>query len=73
MTGKSVEEASAGSADLEALIKKALDENPSVIADYAKNEKAANRIIGLIMKQTGGQYSSSDIVEATKKLIEERL
>lgn len=73
MTGKSVEEASAGSADLEALIKKALDENPSVISDYAKNEKAANRIIGLIMKQTGGQYSSSDIVEATKKLIEERL
>ncbi len=73
MTGKSVEEASAGSADLEALIKKALDENPSVIADYAKNEKAANRIIGFVMKQTGGQYSSSDIVEATKKLIEERL
>lgn len=73
MTGKSVEEASAGSADLEALIRKALDENPSVIADYAKNEKAANRIIGFVMKQTGGQYSSSDIVEATKKLIEERL
>jgi len=73
VTGRTVEEASAGCADLDALVKKVLDENPTVIDDYRKNEKAANRVIGIIMKQTGGQYSSSDIVDATKRLIEERL
>ena len=73
MTGKSAEETAAVSADLDALIEKAIDENPSVLNDYRKNEKAANRIIGTVMKQTGGQYSSADIVAATKRLIEKRL
>ena len=73
MTGVSAEETAAVSADLDALIDKAIDENPSVLNDYRKNEKAANRIIGTVMKQTGGQYSSADIVAATKRLIEKRL
>ena len=73
MTGRSAEETAAVSADLDALIDKAIDENPSVLNDYRKNEKAANRIIGTVMKQTGGQYSSADIVAATKRLIEKRL
>lgn len=73
MTGKSVQEATAGNADLDALIDKAIDENPAVISDYKKNEKAANRIIGTVMKQTAGKYSSAEIVEATKRLIEKRL
>ena len=73
MTGRTVTEMSASCADLEALVRKTIDENPSVVEDYRKNEKAANRIIGLIMKETGGQYSSSDIVDTTKRLIEERL
>ena len=73
MTGVSAEETAAVSADLDALIEKAIDDNPSVLNDYRKNEKAANRIIGTVMKQTGGQYSSADIVAATKRLIEKRL
>ena len=73
MTGRTVEEASAGSSDLDALIEEALDANPAVLDDYRKNKKAANRIIGIVMKRTGGQYSSSDIVDATKRLIEKRL
>ena len=66
-------ETAAVSADLDALIEKAIDDNPSVLNDYRKNEKAANRIIGTVMKQTGGKYSSADIVTATKRLIENRL
>ena len=73
MTGKTVEETEAGSSDLDALIDEAIDENPAVLEDYRKNEKAANRIIGTVMKKTGGKYSSSDIVAATKRLIEKRL
>lgn len=73
MTGEDMEVLSAGSADLDELISEFLDGNPNVIEDYRKNEKAANRVIGHVMKQTGGAHSSSDIVEATKRLIEERL
>ncbi len=73
MTGISAEESAKASGDLDEIINKLLDENPGVIDDYRKNEKAANRIIGSVMKQTGGTYSSADIVGATKRLIESRL
>lgn len=61
------------SEDLDEIVRRALDENPSVISDYAKNEKAANRIIGGVMKETGGTYSSAEIVSAVRRLISERL
>ena len=73
MTGRSAEETAKATGDLDEMISKMLDENPQVIEDYRKNEKAANRIIGMVMKQTGGAYSSGDIVAATKRLIESRL
>ncbi|MBQ2762846.1 MAG: Asp-tRNA(Asn)/Glu-tRNA(Gln) amidotransferase subunit GatB [Candidatus Methanomethylophilaceae archaeon] len=73
MTGVDAEATAKASEDIEALISKLLDENPNVIEDYRKNEKAANRIIGLVMKETGGAYSSADIVASTKKVIESRL
>lgn len=60
-------------ADLDSLISKALDENPSVLEDYKKNEKAANRIIGTVLKESGGKYSSAQVVQQTKKMIEKRL
>lgn len=59
--------------DLEGLIVKALEENPQVIEDYKKNEKAANRIIGTVLKQTGGKCSSAQVVKETKRIIESRL
>lgn len=73
LTGEDIETVSAGSTDLDAIISEYLNENMSVIEDYRKNEKAANRVIGHVMKQTGGTYSSSDIVESTKRLIKEKL
>ncbi len=73
ITGVDAEEIVAGSADLDAEVDKAIDENPEVLEDYKKNEKAANRIIGVVMKRTGGKFSSSEIVSATKRLIEKRL
>ena len=73
MTGEDLDTVSAGSSNLDELISEFLDKNPNVIEDYRKNDKAANRVIGQVMKQTGGAHSSSDIVEATKRLIEERL
>ena len=44
-----------------------------MVSDYQKNEKAANKIIGLVMKSTGGNYSSSEVVEAVKRRIESRM
>ena len=61
------------SADLDVIIRKAIAENPSVIGDYRKNDKAANRIIGAVMRETGSTYSSSDIVEATKRILDEMI
>lgn len=72
MTGRSVEETSKATGDLDKIINRLLDENPQVIDDYRKNEKAANRIIGLVMKETGGAFSSAEIVSTTKSLIESR-
>lgn len=73
LTGTDADEVRSGSSDLDSMIGEYLDVNPSVIEDYRKNEKAANRVIGHVMKQTGGAYSSADIVDATKRLIGERL
>jgi len=58
-------------AALDPLIRKAVADNPSVLADYKKSDKAANRIIGIVMRETGGSYSSADIVEATKRILDE--
>lgn len=73
MTGQSAEEAKGSSEDLDRLISQYLDENPAIVSDYSKNDKAANRVIGYVMKQTGGKHSSSDVLEAVKRCIESRL
>ena len=74
MTGESAENAQESSAGLETLINEYLDANPKVIEDYGKgNVKAANSVIGYVKKNTGSQYSSSEVVETAKKLIESRL
>jgi aspartyl-tRNA(Asn)/glutamyl-tRNA(Gln) amidotransferase subunit B len=73
MTGTDVAALSNESADLNSAISKYLDEHPEIVEDYRKNDKAINRVIGYVMKQIGGGYSSSDVVEAAKKLVEERL
>jgi len=72
MTGIDAEAVQGDSAGLDSMIEKFLDENPRIVADYQKNDKAANQVIGFVMKQTGGKYSSSEVVEAAKRLIESR-
>ena len=74
MTGESAEAAGESSAGLETLINEFLDANPKIVDDYGKgNVKAANSVIGHVKKNTGGQYSSADVVETAKRLIEARL
>lgn len=73
MTGESAESISDASGDLDAIINGFIDENPGIISDYAKNDKAANKAIGFVMKSAGGKYSSSEVVDAVKRLIEARL
>ena len=71
ITGGGADVTSKKNDDLETLIRNAISENPSVADDYRKSEKAANRIIGAVMKASGGTYPSSDIVEATKRILDE--
>ena len=72
MTGVDASSVQDESAGLETLISEFLDQNPKIITDYQKNDKAANQVIGYVMRQTGGKYSSAEVVETTKKLIEAR-
>ena len=73
MTGKDAGAAKSGDADLDRIVNDYLDSHPEIIDEIRKNEKAANRIIGHVMKETAGKYSSSDIVSATKNALGPRL
>lgn len=73
MTGQSAEAAAAANEDLGRIVSECLDEVPGVVDDYRRNEKAANRIIGMVMKRTGGTYSSADVLDAVRKGIESRM
>ncbi len=72
MTGEDAESVKGAAGDLDKIIDGFIDQNPGVVADYQKNDKAANKIIGQVMKATAGAYSSADVVEAVKRLIEAR-
>jgi aspartyl-tRNA(Asn)/glutamyl-tRNA(Gln) amidotransferase subunit B len=52
------------SAELGQLINEMIDTNPSIIEDYRQNEKAANFIIGQVIRSVKGKYSSSEVVDA---------
>jgi aspartyl-tRNA(Asn)/glutamyl-tRNA(Gln) amidotransferase subunit B len=73
MTGKSADAIKDQDADLEKIINDYLDAHPEIIAEIKKNERSINRVIGHVMKETGGKYSSSDIVAATKNALSSRL
>jgi aspartyl-tRNA(Asn)/glutamyl-tRNA(Gln) amidotransferase subunit B len=57
---------------LGSLISEYLDGHPQVVKDYVSNPKAANAVIGHVMKVAKGKYNSQEVVEATKKEIERR-
>lgn len=73
MTGEDASAVQSAAGDLDKIVSDYLDQNPGIIDDYRKNEKAANKAIGFVMKSTGGSYSSAEVVEAVKRLIESRL
>ena len=49
-----------------------LDAHPETIKDAKTNPKAANSVIGHVMKATKGRFQSREIVEAVKKELEKR-
>lgn len=59
--------------DLDALIVQLVDEHPEVVRDYKGNERAANFLIGQVMKATKGKYSSKVVAERMKKELEKRV
>ena len=73
MTGEDPEKAAEASGDLDKIVSDFLDQNPGIVDDYRKNEKAANKAIGFVMKSSGGRYSSSEVVDAVRRIIESRL
>jgi aspartyl-tRNA(Asn)/glutamyl-tRNA(Gln) amidotransferase subunit B len=73
MTGTDAGAMTEQNADLEQIINGYLEAHPEIIDEIKKNEKAVNRVIGHVMKETGGKYSSSDIVSATKVALASRL
>ncbi|MDR3282701.1 MAG: Asp-tRNA(Asn)/Glu-tRNA(Gln) amidotransferase subunit GatB [Candidatus Methanoplasma sp.] len=73
MAGTTEEDVKAAFADLDALIEGYIDANLSILEEIRRNEKASNRIIGHVMKETGGAFSSTDIVSAVKMIVEKRL
>ncbi|MGI5964302.1 MAG: Asp-tRNA(Asn)/Glu-tRNA(Gln) amidotransferase subunit GatB [Candidatus Methanomethylophilaceae archaeon] len=73
LTGTDVSVASEAAGDLDRIVEEYLDGNPSIVDDYRKNEKAANKAIGYVIRKTGGAYSSAEVADAVKELIEKRL
>lgn len=60
-------------AELGQLINEMIDTNPSIIEDYKQNEKAANFIIGQVMRSVKGKYSSSEVVDAVHMELKKRV
>ena len=72
-SGSAMEEPSGGPTEgLEDMIRTMVDEHPEIINDYKKNERAANFLVGLVLKETKGRYSSKEIIEKIKKELEGR-
>jgi aspartyl-tRNA(Asn)/glutamyl-tRNA(Gln) amidotransferase subunit B len=59
--------------NLESLVDQYLEAHPEVLDDCKKNPKAANRVIGHLMKETKGLYSSKDIVSCVEAEVKKRL
>lgn len=59
--------------ELKKTIAMLLDDQPSIVEDYRRNEKAANFLIGQVMKITRGKFSSEEVVSAVKAELNRRL
>jgi len=73
LAGGQQETAAEGGDDLKKLISDFVDAHPEVLADYRKNPKAANTVIGHVMKESKGRHSSKEVVEEVKREMEKRV
>lgn len=73
MTDTDVQTINDQNSGLDQIIEDYILAHPELIPEIEKNEKAINRIIGHVMKETGGRYSSSDIVAASKRIVDSKL
>ncbi len=73
LAGVQQEVAAEGGDDLAKLISDFVDAHPEVLADYRKNPKAVNTVIGHVMKESKGRYSSKEVVEEVRKEMEKRV
>jgi len=72
LAGVEQEAAEEGGDDLIKLISDFIDAHPEVLNDYRKNPKAANTVIGHVLKESKGRYSSKDVVEGVRRELEKR-
>ncbi|MDR3074483.1 MAG: Asp-tRNA(Asn)/Glu-tRNA(Gln) amidotransferase subunit GatB [Candidatus Methanoplasma sp.] len=73
MTGTDIQTVRDSDSGLDEIIDSYLDAHPEMIFEIRKNDKAVNRIIGHVMKETGGRYPSSDIVSSTMKIVNSKI
>jgi aspartyl-tRNA(Asn)/glutamyl-tRNA(Gln) amidotransferase subunit B len=60
------------SAELEAIARRVVDENPKPLADVGKNPRAAMKYIGLVRKATGGRADAKAVKGILVRIIKER-
>lgn len=73
LAGVQQETAAEGGDDLKKLISDFVNAHPEVLADYRKNPKAANTVIGHVMKESKGRHSSKEVVEEVKREMEKKV
>ena len=66
------EERTAVADELVRSVSEFLDAHPETVKDAKNNPKAANSVIGHVMKTTKGKFQSKEIVEAVRKELEKR-
>ena len=59
--------------DLKQLVVRLVDSHPEVAKDYRTNPRAANFLIGQVMKETQGRYASQEVSDMIRKELEKRV
>ena len=68
-----VASAPAADGDLGDLVSRLVDAHPEVVKDYRANPRAANFLIGQVMKETQGRYGSKEVSDMIRKELEKRV
>lgn len=71
--GEEIDEEEEAPAELLDLINELIDRNPSIVEDFMQNEKAANHIIGQVMRSVKGRYSSGEVVDSVHRELKRRI